>query len=519
VELSFTLLSILERCALDTRTATRPAFTEGPVSTSFAQLHRDALRLADSLRKCGVGKGDPVAVLLGNRIAWAEVLFGVAAAGGVCVPINVLLSASEIRAVLGQANVRAVILDDSAALDADELARIPCPVISLDGAAGLDYAQLLAAGDPDRPAAVVAPSDPVLRYHTSGTTGSPKAIVHTHQGVLWNAHHQIADLQLSPDDVYLVVPSFSWAAGWHHVTLAHLWHGGRSEILPTGPDTLGRVVDAVERAGITRAFLAPTVLKQLLARPDLLERLRGSSLARVTTGAEPLPALVPGRLAEAVPGCVVTQAYGMTEMPLIAAVIRPEEVPTRPASTGRASSVTTLAVRKHDGTISSVGQGEILLKSPALSYGHGLGSPADEDSRRTGWFHTGDEGILDEEGFLTVSGRVKDLVISGGINIYPGEIEEVILSCAGVAETAVVGIPDERWGERPAAVVVERRRGAVDERQVRDRCARELSKFKQPDRIVVRTAPLPRTVTEKVLKREIRDWFGAPDTQEENHVG
>ncbi|SEO96847.1 class I adenylate-forming enzyme family protein [Amycolatopsis saalfeldensis] len=519
MELSFTLLSVLQRCAFDPRIASRPAFTQSTEGTSFAQLHQDALRLADSLRRWGIGAGDRVAVLMGNRLAWAGVLFGVVAAGAVCVPVNVLLAGTEIRAVLAQADARALILDDSAGLGAGDIAGLRCPVITVGGTGELAYAELLAAGDPDRPAAAVKPGDPVLRYYTSGTTGPPKAIVHTHQGVLWNTQHQIADLQLSPDDVYLVVPSFSWAAGWHHLTLAHLWHGGRSEILPTGPDTLARVVDAVGRAGITRAFLAPTVLKQLLARPDLLERLRGSSLTRVTTGAEPLPANVPGRLAAAVPGCAVTQAYGMTEMPLIAAAIRPEEVSVRPASTGRASAVTTLAVKKRDGTISPTGEGEILLKSPALAYGHGPGSGADEDSRRTGWFHTGDEGTLDAEGFLTVSGRVKDLVISGGINIYPAEIEEVILSCAGVAEAAVVGIPDERWGERPAAVVVERARGAVDERQVRDRCARELSKFKQPGRIVLRTEPLPRTVTGKVLKREVREWFSRAGEQEETHAG
>ncbi|MGW0737379.1 AMP-binding protein [Streptomyces sp. NPDC002851] len=147
----------------------------------------------------------------------------------------------------------------------------------------------------------VSPADPAMTYYTSGMTGSPKAVVHTHQGILWNTLHQIADLELSADEKYLVVPSFLWSAGLHHITLAQLWARGCSEILPTGGRTLQRIVDAVERAGIGRAFIAPTLLRQLFTEPHLLERLRASRLTRVMSGAEPLPASVTDPLHEALP--------------------------------------------------------------------------------------------------------------------------------------------------------------------------------------------------------------------------
>lgn len=506
--IDYTLTSLLERRALDPRTTALPAFSQGERSISFGELHRKAGRRADALHLSGVKRGDRVAVLMGNCLEWAEVLFAIARLGAVCVPVNVLLDGSDLRVLLGRAGVSTLVVDDPARVSALSPGSVACKVLLV----GDEPGELPSTGAAARKEVNVRSTDPAMIYFTSGTTGSPKGIVHSHDGILWNTLHQVADLDLRPDEVYLVVPSFSWAAGWHHITLAHLWHGGRTEILPTGPRTLQRVVDVVEKGVVHRAFLAPTLLKELVGRPDLLERLRASSLTRIMTGAEPLPTPVLLALTQELPSCVVTQAYGMTEMPLIAAAVMPREARSAPTHTGRASSITTLAVRRDGGDISPTGEGEIVLRSPATKVTFTEPSDADERVLQDGWFRTGDWGHIDADGYVTVSGRTKDVIITGGINIGPGEIEAVISALPGVAEVAVVGAVDERWGEVPVAMIVERVPGTLREQSVLDHCARHLSRFKQPRRVVITQAPLPKTATGKVLKRELRTQINKETT-------
>ncbi|MEU0948700.1 class I adenylate-forming enzyme family protein [Streptomyces canus] len=515
--MSYTLASVLERHALDPRTADQHAFTMGEEARSFAKLHDNAGRLAHALHQLGVSKGDRVAILMGNRLEWVESLFAVTSIGAVCLPVNVLLTGNDVNAVLRHAAPRVLIVDEHARAALAAMTHFPEVIITVGMVEAPSavrhhmYTELLSLGTAQPPHSVVSPSDPAMMYYTSGTTGEPKAAVHTHQGILWNTLHQIADLSLSPMEKYLVVPSFSWSAGLHHITLAQVWAGGCSEILPTGGKALERLVDAVERVGIHRAFIAPTLLKQLLGSPQLLARLRSTALHRVMSGAEPLPAGLTDRLHEALPGCSITQAYGMTEMPLIAAFITPEEGRTHPGCTGRASSITTLGVQRPDGAIVFEGDGEIVLRSPATTIGYLNRPEENETAFHDGWFHTGDSGHLDAQGYLTVTGRTKDMIITGGINIYPSEIEDVIHECPGVAEVAVVGVPDDRWGERPVAFVVARAPGAVTEQAVAEHCATALSKFKRPNRIVVSTDPLPKTITGKILKRRLRDRLTDPE--------
>ncbi|MCW1100206.1 acyl--CoA ligase [Streptomyces sp. RS2] len=507
---NYTLSSVLERQALDPRTGGKNAFTMGAQARTFAALHDQSRRLAQALLQLGVAKGDRVAILMGNRLEWIECLFAATSIGAVCLPVNVLLTGNDVNAVLEHAAPRVLIVDQHAQPALSAMTAMPETVVSVGSVDApsacrrYDYTELCASRTAETPDVAVSPTDPAMMYYTSGTTGAPKAAVHTHQGVLWNTLHQVSDLELSADETYLVVPSFSWSAGLHHITLAQMWAGGRSEILPTGARTLQRIVDTVEQAGITHAFIAPTLLKELLGSPELLGRLRESPLTRVMSGAEPLPASVTDPLHEALPSLSITQAYGMTEMPLIAAFIRPSEGRSHPGSTGRASSITTLGVRRPDGTVAFEGDGEIVLRSPATTVGYLDRADENEVTFRDGWFHTGDSGHLDAEGFLSVTGRTKDMIITGGINISPSEIEDVIHECPGVAEVAVVGVSDARWGEVPVAVVVARTTDSVTEQEIADRCAAALSKYKRPRQIRISTRPLPKTITGKILKRELR---------------
>lgn len=455
--------------------------------------------------------GDRIAVMMGNGFAWPELLFAAASIGAVCVPVNVLLNGREANHVIADCGATTLAADAVAARALAELTRLPGRLIRVGGleppagAGWLDYEALVAAGEDARSTYVVRADDPVMTYYTSGTTGLPKGAVHSHSGVLWNTYHQVADAGLSRDDVYLLVPSLSWAAGFHDIFLALLSIGGRVAMLPTGGVTIDAIVDAAATQRATHTLLVPTLLKQLIAAPRAFERLRATPLRRIYTGGEIVPPSVIERVNAELPDCRVVQLYGMTEFPLMMTVHDAHEALARPERTGRASSIVTLGVRGTDGAIRDRGDGEVVVRSPATMLRYHGQPEATAQALRDGWFHTGDTGVLDEQGYLTLNGRAKDMIIRGGMNVYPREVEDVVARVAGVLDVAVVGVDDPKWGEVPVAIVVAHDEAAVTP-AVRAACEADLSSYKRPAAVVVRSEPLPRTPTGKVLKRELRPW-------------
>ena len=503
-ELARNLFGLLDRARPE-----RVAFECDGETLTAGALRERALQLAAGLAAHGVRPGGRVAVLLSNRLEWPELLFALSALGAVCVPVNVLLQAPEVDHVLDDSGAEALVADASAAAVVEALAATPRLLVLVGtretppGAHAVAYESLfehgrLGTAGPDLDATA-------MLYYTSGTTGAPKAAEHTHGGILWNALTQLLDLGLGEDDVYLCVASLSWAAGFHDLVLPLVWNGGRSVLLPGRGMTIERIVDATARSDVTHAFLVPTLLKQLLAEPDALARLRSTPLRWIVSGGEPVPTAVLETLAEELPGCRVVQGYGLSEFPTIATVLRPEEARTRAASAGRPLSIVTLGVRGRDDTIAFRGEGEVLIRSLATMRGYYRRPAETREAFRDGWLHTGDLGVVDEEGFLTITGRKKDMIISGGLNVYPKEIEEVLHRLPGIAEVAVVGVPDERWGEVPAAVVVPSREG-VTAAAIDEACRARLAGFKRPKHVLLREEPLPRTPSGKILKRELRPW-------------
>lgn len=477
---------------------------------SFAQLRERALRCANGLREAGVRPGDRVAVLLRNGHPWSESFLGIAALGAICVPVNVLLSTHEVAVVLDDSEPRCLIADAGAEQVLAGLGRLPELLVSVGavsappGAATIDYEEMLArAGTRELEGPGI--DDLFILYYTSGTTGSPKGAAHTHGGVLWNSYHQIADFGLTSENSYLAVPSMSWAAGFNNLILPLWWIGGRSVMLSTGGATIERIVQATCAGEVTHTFLVPTLLKQLLSNPDQLARLRDSRLRWIISGAEPVPRAVIEAVGEELPGCSVLQGYGMSEFPTIATALRPEEAISHAGSAGRPCSITHIAVRGPDGLIAARGEGEVLLRSLATMREYWRQPEATAASFADGWFNSGDSGTIDEGGFLTLTGRQKDMIISGGLNIYPKEIEDVIYQLDDIAEASVVGVPNERWGETVVAIVVPAGPRATPE-AVQARCERLLAGYKRPRQVLIRDAPLPRTPSGKVLKRDLRPW-------------
>ncbi|WP_170981600.1 class I adenylate-forming enzyme family protein [Nocardioides dongxiaopingii] len=518
------VFGLLDRSA-ESRYGARPAFGFADETVTFVQVRDRALQVAGGLARAGVGRGDTVAVMMGNRREWVETFFGLAALGAVCVPVNVLLTGREIEHVCRDSGARVLVVDEigsrsTAHLDVDFDAFVTVgSAVAPDGVRAVSWADLV-AGEPLSGAqrwAGPALEDRFILYYSSGTTGLPKAAVHTHNGVLWNAMGQVQGLGLKPEHRYTVIPSLSWAAGFHNLVLALCWIGGFSQVRPTGGATMEGIVAELEEHRTTHVMLVPSLLRELVTRPDLMQRLSDSALTWIVTGAEPVPRSVIEAVCRGIPGVDVCQGYGLSEFPTITTVLMADEVFDHEGSAGRALPHTDLAVRDGDGEIRRSGTGELLVRSLATMVGYHDRPEQTAEAFRDGWLHTGDLVELDDDGFITIVGRTKDMIISGGLNVYPKEIEDVISRLPGVVETAVVGVPHERFGESAVAIVVTDD-PAFDVEDVARACGEQLASYKRPRRTLVRSEPLPRNANAKLLKRELRPWAAEVLASQEERV-
>ena len=380
----------------------------------------------------------------------------------------------------------------------------------------LDYELLIESGeyDPDAlPPAEVRTDELLLLQYTSGTTGHPKGAMHTHSTVLWNSFHQIIDYGVTADEVYLIVPSLCWAAGFHYIALATLWRGGRVVLNPsTGFDPVAFLA-TVERERVTSALLVPTVLKRVLAEPTF-DTHDLSSLRLVCGGGEPVPITAIEEMHNRLPSCDLVQSYGMSELPCVMAYLEPRYAVTKLGSTGRSSSAAELRVVDENRNDTPPGEtGEIICRSPATMIGYYRKPEATSATLVDGWLHTGDLGHVDHDGFIYIAGRAKDMLISGGLNVYPAEVERVIAQHPAVHEAAIIGVPDDQWGEIGHAFVVLHPGGQLNESELLDYLGPQLAKYKIPKRFTIRQEPLPRTTSGKVQKYVVREQVEVSETR------
>jgi acyl-CoA synthetase (AMP-forming)/AMP-acid ligase II len=508
--LSRSVFGMLERTA-ESHFGDRPGYGFEGEERTFRQMRDAALAVAGGLYAQGVRPGDKVAVMMGNRLEWVEVYFGLAALGAVCVPVNVLLTGPEIAHVCRDSGARCLVMDEIASrglggLDHEfDLLVTVGDVVGPEGAKQVTWHEVTAGHR--LPEEHVGPDldETFLLYYSSGTTGLPKAAEHSHDGVLWNAIGQLQGLSLQSHHRYYVIPSLSWAAGFHNLVMALTWNGGYAELRRTGGASMENIVTSVEEHRITHVMLVPSLLRELITRPDLMERLSASTLEWIVTGAEPVPRKVIETVCRGVPGVDVCQGYGLSEFPTITTVLLADEVFDHEGSAGRPLPHTDVAVRDDEGRIRRHGRGELLIRSLASMKGYHGRPEQTAEVFRDGWLHTGDLVQLDEEGFVTIVGRTKDMIISGGLNIYPKEIEDVIHRIPGVQECAVVGVPHERFGESAVAIVVTDD-PSFDQAEVQRACEAQLASYKRPREVIVRREPLPRNANAKLLKRELRPW-------------
>ena len=466
---------------------------------TYAELGARCHKLAGAMRKLGLAPGDRVGVVALNSDRYLELYLGLPAAGYVLVPVNSRLAPAEMRAILDDAEVSVVFAD----AEYPGLAGTR-QVLTIPG----DYEDLLAVADELPFNDAVTESDLAALFYTSGTTGAAKGAMHTHRSLVSSALHFMATWPFDRQTRWLVAsPMFH--TGGILATLATVWAGGTHVIMPRFEPDLA--VDLIEREAVTHTLLVPTMLA-MAAGAQLARPRDVSSLRFLSHGASPISAETLRRTRQAFPGAELLHVYGTTESTPITTLLPHEERILDTAlvrSCGQpAVGVETRIVDDAMADLPTGAIGQLAVRSPSVMAGYWRKPKATAEVMRGGWYLTGDLGYMDEESHVFLVDRAKDMIVSGGENVYSTEVEDALGSYPGVEEVAVFGVPDPRWGESVYAVAFCRHNVAPDE--LLAHCRERIAGFKVPRHIELRIEPLPKSAAGKILKRELRDpyWAG-----------
>jgi len=489
---------------------------------TYGQLRDRVYRLARALKGLGVKKGDRVAVLLRNCSEWFDILFALAHLGAVMVPVNFLLKSKEVEYIVNDSGSSLLFvgedlleLVDLERKSTPDLREMVCVGRQTPSSSVYLYSELRDRSEPaPPPEEKVDQGDLFVLQYTSGTTGFPKGAMHTHGTLLWNSFHQVGDFEVNSLEKYLCIPGLCWVAGFHDFTLASLWMGGTVVLMPSGGLEIAHLLHLIEKEKITKVLLVPTVLKQLVDYPDI-SRHSLDSLYAVFTGAAPVPVSVIKKFNQVLPNTALLQGYGLSEGPSISTYLSRKDALRKIGSAGKpCTNCELLVVDEKMNRVEPGVKGEIIIRSPATMLGYWNKPDATREAFEGGWLHTGDLAEYDEEGYIYIAGRKKEMYISGGLNIYPAEIENVILKDPRVAEVAVIGMEDERWGEVGCAFIVPKEGSTVSVEDVKALCSEELANYKIPKEFLIRKEPLPRTASGKIKKHELRAPMGLRDPRE-----
>jgi acyl-CoA synthetase (AMP-forming)/AMP-acid ligase II len=500
------------------RFASRPALLGADGSRSYAELGERARRFASALRGLGAAPGDRVVILAPNSLPYIEASHGIFLGGFVRVAPSYKLHPEEVGQIVGDCEPSVLVVSPEWA---ERVGEIPgaegVRVVSFGAASGraIGFEELLQGGSPEPTGAPPGPEDLAALLYTSGTTGAPKGATLTHANWAAMMRNSMVELPvLGPDDVILHVAPLSHLSGYFEPTcsargVAHLVHEAFDPVA---------VLDAIERHRVSLIPLVPTMLNMMLPVLDEAPGRDFSSLRAIAYGGS---GIAPDRLARAVAafGDVFVQFFGLSEtpMPLTALSQRDHEFdpagpqPARLASAGHPNPFVELRLEGEDGEPVATGEvGEIVVRGDNVMRGY-WGKPEQTATtiRPDGWALTGDLGRFDADGYLYIVDRKRDMIVSGGYNVYPAEVENAISALVEVAEVAVVGVPDERWGEAVKAVVVVRPDRELSEAEVVAACEARLASYKKP-RSVDFIEELPKTGSGKIMRRRVRDryWDG-----------
>lgn len=474
---------------------------------TFSELNQRANRLANLLREnYGLEKGERVSILAYNGVAYVDLLFGLGKIGGIFAPLNWRLTARELSYIVNDCQPKVLVCGPEFRPLLEELRKsITIPeIISLEGAdipGTQAYETLMgqaSAAEPNRPE--LSEEEAYCILYTSGTTGRPKGAVLPHRQILWNAINTVVSWGLSEKDVSpILTPMFH--AGGLFVFLVPLFYIGGQVILTRAFDpeeTLKLIVDRK-----CSVILGVPTLFQIWMNTAYFKEADFSSVHFFISGGAPCPPALIKAWSQS-KGVVVRQGYGLTEVGVNCFSMTDRDALNKAGSVGKPIFHSRMRLVDTNGQDVAVGEtGELIISGPTVCSGYWNNSKASEEAVKDGWFHTGDMARMDEEGYYYIVGRYKDMIISGGENIYAAEVEAVFREHPEVADAALIGMPDEKWGEVGLMVVVRKAGSDLQGNQIIDFCQGRLARYKIPKRIeFVKT--LPYSSYGKVIKSELR---------------
>ncbi len=483
------------------------AFRDGPLTLTWSQADERITRLANALVAAGVSPGDRVAVMALNSAPHLEAMAAILRAGAICVPVNFRMVADEVRYVLDDSGATLVLADDAFAA-----------VVAAAGAAatltiGAGYLDVLASARPDDAGLPAVPDDAAaFIMYTSGTTGRPKGAVLTHRNLLLHAYSNVLTNGATAEDKV----GLSGAPLFHIAGVSgfyiNLVQGAATVNTPSGGFDPVAMVDLLERERVSSCFFVPAQWAAIVAVPGLAQRDL-SALRRCSWGAAPASTTLLRTMIDAFPQADIVTAFGQTECSPVTCLLRGEDAIRKIGSIGR--PIMNVEARIVDDDMEDVAPGEvgeIVYRGPLVMSGYWNKPDETAEAFRGGWFHSGDLVREDEDGYLFVVDRTKDMIISGGENIYCAEVENVLAGHPKIAEVALIGVADARFGEAPLAVVVARDPAdPPDAADIEAFCRERLAAYKRP-RDVVLVEALPRNPSGKVLKTALRREYGATRT-------
>ncbi|KAF0119810.1 MAG: acyl-CoA synthetase (AMP-forming)/AMP-acid ligase II [bacterium] len=486
---------------------------------SYRELNDRVKRLANGLKAKGIEKGDKVGLLEHPCPQYIELYIAIPKIGAVLTPLNCRLAGRELEFIINDAEVKMLIMGEEFV---DIVRSIRSNLKTVDsffclGKSMSDmgaYEDMIEKYSTDAPHVDIEDEDVAVQMYTSGTTGRPKGVLLTHKNLILMYMSRIIDLKLDQNDVFLSsLPFFHTAAEYALITL----YIGGALVIHSSFDP-GRFLEAIEKERVTVTGGVPAMVNFLLQHMEKHPRdYDFSSLRIFAYGAAPMPVTLARRTIETFK-CDIYQSYGITEASPGVTLLRPEdhvldgsdEKARRLASCGK--EIFNVEVRVVDGEGVDVRHGEvgeIIVRSDSVMKGYWKLPKETAETIRDGWLHTGDMGTVDEKGYIFIVDRRKDMIISGGENIYPREVEEVLYTHTAILEAAVIGIPDEKWGESVKAFVVLKEGKKVSEDEIIDFCKKNMASYKKPKSVEFVDA-LPRNPVGKVLKKELREkyWKG-----------
>lgn len=476
-------------------------------------------KLAGALRKLGISNGERAAVLSLNSDRYFEYFYAVPWAGGAFVPINIRLAPPEIAFWLNDSGSEILFVDDAflGVLPALEgkLDTVKTFIYMGDGETPdglLNYEEILAAADPVEDAER-GYDDLAGLFYTGGTTGRSKGVMLSHRNMVSNNFNVLHSLDYRPGMRYLHAPPMFHIADGIAIFAVTMVSGSHIFIPAFEPVATMR---AIQDHKITDTLLVPTMMNMVVNHPDV-EKYDLSTLKKVVYGASPMPEAVIRRAMEVVPQVEYTHAYGQTECAPLSTCTGPEyhvlEGPNAGMFKSAGQAVVGVEVKicdENDNEVPRGTVGQVLVRGPNVMQGYWNLPEMTEEALKGGWMHSGDGGYMDENGFVFIVDRVKDMIISGGENVYSAEVENAIYQHPAIVEAAVIGVPDDKWGERVHAIVRLHEGKSATEQDIMDHCHTLIAGFKCPRSVSFREDPMPLSGAGKILKTDLRKpyWEG-----------